>query len=182
MFKKVCLYQKERQDAGKKIVPVSVNLSRGSLFRKDFVKNYIKTANKIGITPSLVPIEITESIALKSISFKAFAEALINEGFSLHMDDFGTGYSSLASLQILRFDMIKLDKSLIDFIGTPGGESLIKHTIAFAKESGMSVTAEGVETKAQLEFLQKIGCDYIQGYFFSPPVSKDDFEKLLEEQ
>lgn len=182
VFKKVCIYQKQRQNAGKKIVPVSVNLSRGSLFRKDFVKNYIKTANKIGITPSLVPIEITESMALKSISFKAFAEALINEGFSLHMDDFGAGYSSLASLQILRFDMIKLDKSLIDFIGTPGGESLIKHTIAFAKESGMSVTAEGVETKAQLEFLQKIGCDYIQGYFFSPPVSKDDFEKLLEEQ
>lgn len=96
------------------------------------------------------------------------------------MDDFGSGYSSLASLQILRFDVIKLDKSLIDFIGTPGGESLIRHTVAFAKESGMSVVAEGVETEQQLKFLQSIGCDSIQGFYFSPPVSQGEFEQLLK--
>ena len=95
------------------------------------------------------------------------------------MDDFRSGYSSLASLQILRFDVIKLDKSLIDFIGTPGGESLIKHTVAFAKESGMNVVAEGVETKEQLDFLQRTGCDSIQGFYFSPPVTQDEFERLI---
>ena len=180
VFKKVCCYQKKRQSDGDEIIPISVNLSRASIFRKDFVKNYIGIAGRVGIEPSVVPIEITESMAVKSISVKTFAEDLIREGFSLHMDDFGSGYSSLASLQILRFDVIKLDKSLIDFIGTPGGESLIRHTVAFAKESGMSVVAEGVETEQQLKFLQSIGCDSIQGFYFSPPVSQGEFEQLLK--
>ena len=180
VFKKVCCYQKKRQSDGDEIIPISVNLSRASILRKDFVKNYIGIAGRVGIEPSVVPIEITESMAVKSISVKTFAEDLIREGFSLHMDDFGSGYSSLASLQILRFDVIKLDKSLIDFIGTPGGESLIRHTVAFAKESGMSVVAEGVETEQQLKFLQSIGCDSIQGFYFSPPVSQGEFEQLLK--
>lgn len=180
VFKKVCCYQKKRQSDGDEIIPISVNLSRASMFRKDFVKNYIGITGRVGIEPSVVPIEITESMAVKSISVKTFAEDLIREGFSLHMDDFGSGYSSLASLQILRFDVIKLDKSLIDFIGTPGGESLIRHTVAFAKESGMSVVAEGVETEQQLKFLQSIGCDSIQGFYFSPPVSQGEFEQLLK--
>ena len=180
VFKKVCCYQKKRQSDGDEIIPISVNLSRASILRKDFVKNYIGIAGRVGIEPSVVPIEITESMAVKSISVKTFAEDLIREGFSLHMDDFGSGYSSLASLQILRFDVIKLDKSLIDFIGTPGGESLIRHTVAFAKESGMSIVAEGVETEQQLKFLQSIGCDSIQGFYFSPPVSQGEFEQLLK--
>lgn len=179
VFKKVCSYQKQRKADGESVMPISVNLSRASLFRKDFVKNYTEIIDKIGIDPLFVPIEITESMAIKSCSFKIFAEELINKGFSLHMDDFGSGYSSLASLQILRFDVIKLDKSLIDFIGTPGGESLIKHTVAFAKESGMNVVAEGVETKEQLDFLQRTGCDSIQGFYFSPPVTQDEFERLI---
>ena len=137
-------------------------------------------ASEFGIERTFVPIEITESMAVKSSSVKSFAEELINEGFSLHMDDFGAGYSSLASLQILRFDVIKLDKSLIDFIGTASGESLIKHTVAFAKESGMKVVAEGVETKQQLEFLRDINCDYIQGFYFAPPMPQQEFDKLIK--
>ena len=179
VFKKVCDYQKMRLEKGKIIVPISVNLSRASMFKKDFIKNYAKIANDMGISRSCVPIEITESMAVKSSSVKSFAEELINEGFSLHMDDFGAGYSSLASLQILRFDVIKLDKSLIDFIGTQSGESLIKHTVAFAKESGMKVVAEGVEKKEQLDFLRKINCDYIQGFYFAAPMPQKEFDKLL---
>lgn len=179
VFKKVCEYQKMRLEKGKIIVPISVNLSRASMFKKDFIKNYAKIANDMGISRSCVPIEITESMAVKSSSVKSFAEELINEGFSLHMDDFGAGYSSLASLQILRFDVIKLDKSLIDFIGTQSGESLIKHTVAFAKESGMKVVAEGVEKKEQLDFLREINCDYIQGFYFAAPMPQKEFDKLL---
>ncbi|MGN0728004.1 EAL domain-containing protein [Treponema sp.] len=182
VFRKVCRYQKKRQDAGQLVIPISVNLSRASMFRRNFARNYISIASGIGIDPSLVPIEITETMALKSISLKSFADALIKEGFSLHMDDFGAGYSSLASLQILRFDVIKLDKSLVDFIGTSSGENLIRHTVAFARESGMSVVAEGVETEKQLAFLRDIGCDTIQGFYFSPPVPQSEFEKLLESQ
>lgn len=181
VFKKVCNYQKSRLEKGKTIIPISVNLSRASMFKKDFIKNYAKIANEMGVSHSCVPIEITESMAVKSSSVKSFAEELINEGFSLHMDDFGSGYSSLASLQILRFDVIKLDKSLIDFIGTQSGESLIKHTVAFAKESGMKVVAEGVEKKEQLDFLRKINCDYIQGFYFAAPMPQREFDELLME-
>lgn len=181
VFKKVCNYQKSRLEKGKTIIPISVNLSRASMFKKDFIKNYAKIANEMGVSHSCVPIEITESMAVKSSSVKSFAEELINEGFSLHMDDFGSGYSSLASLQILRFDVIKLDKSLVDFIGTQSGESLIKHTVAFAKESGMKVVAEGVEKKEQLDFLRKINCDYIQGFYFAAPMPQREFDELLME-
>lgn len=180
VFKKVCEYQKSRLDKNQKIVPISVNLSRASMFKKNFIKAYSLITSGFGIDYSFVPIEITESMAVNSSSVKTFVEELIKEGFSLHMDDFGAGYSSLASLQILRFDVIKLDKSLVDFIGTAGGESLIKHTVAFAKESGMQVVAEGVETKNQLDFLQKINCDYIQGFYFAPPMPQKEFEKLLK--
>ena len=180
VFKKVCKYQKSRLNKNQKIIPISVNLSRASMFKKDFIKTYSLITSELGIEYSYVPIEITESMAIKSSSVKSLAEELIKEGFSLHMDDFGAGYSSLASLQILHFDVIKLDKTIVDFIGTAGGESLIKHTVAFAKESGMKVVAEGVETKSQFDFLQKINCDYIQGFYFAPPMPQNDFEKLLK--
>lgn len=181
VFKKVCKYQKSREEKGKPLFPISVNLSRASMFRKNFVRTYITIADEIGIDPAYVPIEITESMALKSSSFKPFAEALMKQGFSLHMDDFGSGYSSLSSLQVIHFEVIKFDKTLIDYIGTDRGDSLIRHTIAFAKESGMKVVAEGVETKTQMKFLLDAGCDYIQGFYFSPPVQSSVFEKLLND-
>ena len=106
---------------------------------------------------------------------------MIDKGFSLHMDDFGSGYSSLSSLQTISFDCIKLDKSLIDFIGTDSGDGLLKHTISFAKESGKTVTAEGVENLEQLVFLKVAGCDAVQGYYFSKPVDEETFLQMLAE-
>lgn len=179
IFKKVCAFQKKCQDEGKKLIPISVNISRASMFRYENVDNYGPVCQKYGVAPSLVPIEITESAAIKSTSVGKFAESLINQGFTLQMDDFGSGYSSLASTQILHFDTIKLDKTLVDFIGTPSGDSMLHHTIEFIKESNMKVTAEGVESEAQFKFLKNLKCDAIQGYYFSKPLMQADFEKLL---
>lgn len=179
VFKKVCEFQKKCLDAHKELIPISVNISRASMFRYDNVKNYGPVCESYGISPKYMPIEITESAAIKSSSVGKFAESLINQGFTLQMDDFGSGYSSLASTQVLHFDTIKLDKTLIDFIGTPGGEILLHHTIEFIKESDMKVTAEGVETKEQVEFLQTLDCDSIQGYYFSKPLIEKDFYKLI---
>ena len=92
------------------------------------------------------------------------------------MDDFGTGYSSLSTLNVMHFDSLKLDKSLIDFIGDYSGDRLLEHTISLAKDLGMSVTAEGVETKEQVEFLNRHECDSIQGYYFSKPQCVKEFE------
>jgi EAL domain-containing protein (putative c-di-GMP-specific phosphodiesterase class I) len=100
-------------------------------------------------------------------------------GFPLQMDDFGSGYSSLASLNRMHFDALKLDKSLIDYIGHFGGDQLIKHTIALAKDLGMQVTAEGVEDAQQVAFLQQQNCDSIQGFYYSRPVPQAEYEELL---
>ncbi|MCQ2539555.1 MAG: EAL domain-containing protein [Acetatifactor sp.] len=179
MFVEACKLQKRLGDRDVARVPISVNLSGASLHRPDSAQLYESIVKRIGVDPSLVPIEITESMAIKSENAKEFYEYLYKRGFSFHMDDFGSGYSSLASLQTMHFDAIKLDKSLIDFIGTPQGNSMLKHTIAFSKESGMQVVAEGVETREQKEFLMRMGCDYIQGFYYSAPLPLDAYEDIL---
>jgi EAL domain-containing protein (putative c-di-GMP-specific phosphodiesterase class I) len=101
-------------------------------------------------------------------------------GFRLLLDDFGNGYSSLATLNTMNFDILKLDKSLIDYIGDYKGEVLLRHTIELAKKFGLNITAEGVETKEQVNFLQEVKCDDIQGYYFSKPLPKAEFERLMQ--
>lgn len=181
MFIEVCRIQKNIVDKGMTPVPISVNISGASLYRDDTANRYISIVNETGINPAVVPIEITESVAILSGTAKEFSEKLYRNGFTFHMDDFGSGYSSLVSLQALHFDVIKLDKSLIDYIGTPGGNSMLKHTIAFSKESGMRVVAEGVENQRQRDALMRMGCDYIQGYYYSAPLPVDKYEQLLQE-
>ena len=95
------------------------------------------------------------------------------------VDDFGSGYSSLATLNMKCFDTLKIDKSLIDYIGDFSGERLLEHTILLAKELGLCVTAEGVEREEQVDFLKLMKCDSIQGYYYSRPLPKEEFEKLL---
>lgn len=182
IFRTVCRQQKFWQSLGKKIVPVSINLSRVSLYYKSIATQYKYITEEIGIDKDLIPIEITESAAVNNIILKKAADQFYKNGFRLHMDDFGSGYSSLASLNTLHFDTLKLDKSLIDYIGNFGGDRLIEHTISLAKDLGMQVTAEGVENSSQVKFLKHNGCDSIQGFFYSMPVTKEEFEKLLEDE
>lgn len=182
IFKRVCQYQKKWQDEGKKIVPVSVNLSRASVYYKGIAEQYKRITELIDIDAKYIPIEITESAAISNEKVKNIAEKFHSSGFSLQIDDFGSGYSTLSSLNMMHFDTLKLDKSLIDFIGNYGGNRLIEHTISLAKELGIAITAEGVETEAQVRFLKQIGCDNIQGFFYSKPVKAEDYEILLEKK
>ena len=111
---------------------------------------------------------------------KEIADSFFAAGFTLYMDDFGSGYSSLATLNQLHFDTLKIDKGLVDYIGNFGGDRLLEHTILLAKELGMHVTAEGVETERQVAFLKHVGCDSIQGFFYSKPLNREKFEELLD--
>lgn len=182
IFRTVCKQQKLWQNLGKKIVPVSINLSRVSLYYESIANQYKLITEDIGIDKDFIPIEITESAAINNTILKNVADQFYKNGFHLHMDDFGSGYSSLATLNTLHFDTLKLDKSLIDYIGNFGGDRLIEHTISLAKDLGMQVTAEGVENSNQVKFLKHNGCDSIQGFFYSKPVPKEDFENLLEDE
>nr|WP_318710479.1 bifunctional diguanylate cyclase/phosphodiesterase [uncultured Treponema sp.] len=179
IFRKVCMQQKKWQSEGRKIIPVSVNLSRISLYYKDIISIYSHIAESAGIEKKYVPIEITETAAVKDKRFKEITDAFVSAGFVLHMDDFGSGYSSLSALNSIRFSAWKLDKSLIDSIGNYSGERLLHHIILLAKELGIQVTAEGVETAEQNNFLSETGCESIQGYYYSKPVDISNFEKLM---
>jgi len=108
---------------------------------------------------------------------------LSNLGIKFSMDDFGTGYSSLSYLRELSLDELKIDKSFIDELETTSeGKSMVKTILSFARNLNMSVVAEGVEEAAQVEFLKEIGCDVLQGYYFSKPILKEEFELFIENQ
>ncbi len=180
VFNKVCEQQKRWEREGKAILPISVNVSRASLYFGNIVERYRDIARNHDIDLKMVPIEITESATIKNIKVKELVEKFRETGFQLCLDDFGNGYSSLAMLNMIRFDVLKLDKSLIDYIGDSHGEQLVGYTIKLAKSMGMNVVAEGVETLKQVDFLNELECDEIQGFFFSKPVPLDKFSSMMD--
>ena len=142
------------------------------------VSRYQQIADEIGVKTHLVPIEITESAAIDNDNIKGLADKFHDNGFPLLVDDFGSGYSSLATLNMKCFDTLKIDKSLIDYIGDFSGERLLEHTILLAKELGLCVTAEGVEREEQVDFLKQMKCDSIQGYYYSRPLPKKSLKNF----
>ena len=180
VFQHVCAQQRKWLDDGQGLIPISVNVSRCSLFVHDIVERYKAIIDEYGLDPKYVPIEITESVALENLKIKPIADAFANQGFQLHMDDFGSGRSSLNGLNVLHFEAVKLDKSLIDFIGYKNGELVLSYTMALGKELGVQLVAEGVETASQLLFLKHNGCDIIQGFYYSKPLPVAEFEALLQ--
>ncbi len=179
VFDSVCRYLKKRINLGLKVVPVSVNLSRASLFIEGVAQQYNNIIEDVGISPSLVPLEITESATASGQTMWGIITDFRNNGFTLCVDDFGTGYSTLSMLSRRQYSNLKLDKSLIDEIKNDDGFKLIKHTIALAKDLGMNVTAEGVEDTEQRNLLKKLNCDTIQGFLYSPPIPAENFSILL---
>lgn len=179
VFRTVCETIKIWLSKGVQVHPISVNLSRTSLHHKGIVKKYKTIVERIGIPIEYVPLEITESMAFGNEQIRNLARDLKKEGFRIDMDDFGTGSSSLASLNMLPFDVIKLDKSLIDYIGTPDGEELLRHSIELAHFKNIKVIAEGVESEKQLKVLRDLGCDAIQGFYYKPPMSYEDGVEYL---
>ena len=179
VFKTVCKQQKKWQNEGKTLIPVSVNISRASLFYSNVVEKYKQLLGIYHLPAKYVPLEITESATVDNISIKELIKQFHDAGFPLLLDDFGTGYSSLATLNSMPFDTLKLDKSLIDYIGDSNGEKLIYYTVKLAKSLDMSITAEGVESQNQVDFLKDLQCNDIQGYFYSKPLPITDFQDML---
>ena len=104
-------------------------------------------------------------------------------GVQVAIDDFGTGYSSLSYLQLMPFDLIKIDKSFIGMIGAGGSsENICRTIIKMAHELGRKAIAEGVETRDQADFLIDNGCDFVQGYFYSHPLPQQEFLEFVEQQ
>ena len=181
VFREVCRQQKEWQKEGIQILPVSVNISRFSLYYSNVVEKYERIINYYDVDHKYVHIEITESAIIENTVIVELIQKFHDAGFDILLDDFGSGYSSLASLNQMPFDTIKLDKSLVDYVGNENGEKLLKFIVQLVQSLGMKITAEGVEYKEQLDFLENLNCDDIQGFYFSKPLMLADFSAKLTE-
>jgi len=160
---------------------ISINISAIQYKKPEFVGDLIATADKYGVDPHFVELEITEGILIDD--FKEVVEkmyALRDYGFKVSLDDFGTGFSSLAYLKGLPIDTLKIDKSFIDTVSTDNATRIITEaTIEMAKRLGYETVAEGVETNEQLTYLKEINCDYIQGFLLSKPMDTEHLEQLI---
>lgn len=179
MFRAVCKQQAQWLAQGQKIYPVSINLSRASLYYVDIVERYRTIIQEYEINPDFIQLEITESAMEGMSNIREFLEQFRNMGIRILVDDFGTGYSSLATLNMQCFDTLKLDKSLIDHIGDKNGEILLYYVINMGQKLGLHITAEGVENSTQLKFLKENHCDDIQGFLFAKPMPSAEFEHIL---
>ena len=172
-------------DRGLKVVPVSLNISRADIFSIDVVNAFVELTKKYNLPPSLVKLEITESAYAETSEVVAELVAKLREkGFMVLMDDFGSGYSSLNMLSSLKVDAIKLDAMFLR-VDEENKESyeksihILESVINMAKIISLPIIVEGVETKSQCDFLENLGCRYIQGYYFYKAMPKEDVEKLL---
>lgn len=180
VFRKVCQLQRREMDEWKKLINISVNLSRSSILHDGIAECYIKIAKDNKIPFSCVPLEITESAAIYGKRIHSTTEQLVNAGFKLHMDDFGSGYSSMLCLNQIPFSALKIDKSLIDHVCEEKGKTLVEQVIMLSKLLNMKVIAEGVETEEQIIELRKMNCDEIQGFYYAKPMSEKEFTEYAK--
>jgi EAL domain-containing protein (putative c-di-GMP-specific phosphodiesterase class I) len=161
---------------------VAVNLSARQFRQPDLLGMIQKTVASHGLQPRHVVIELTESVVM-SDAHRSFdtLEELDRLGFKVAVDDFGTGYSSMSYLKRLPVDKLKVDRSFVSDLGaSPKSDSIVKAIISLAHGLGMTVVAEGVETKTQRDLLAEFGCDQFQGYLFSRPRHAADIVELLK--
>lgn len=185
MLEQVCGFLKSRLDKGLKIVPVSVNFSRRHLEEGDLVERITGTIDRFGIDRSYIEIELTESEDYQNYEIMSSVIGRLKErGISTSIDDFGTGFSSLNMIKKVDLDTIKIDKSLIPFDDVNNNKHqdivMFASIIDLIGRLGKKSVAEGVETHQQLGYLEKLGCDIVQGYVFDKPLPKDEFEQRLE--
>ena len=181
IWEKVGRYLKKWKDKGISISSVSVNASRCDLYKPDFIDTFIRIIDKYDIEPSNLHIEITESAYVEaSEHLISIVRSLQKIGFHVEMDDFGSGYSSLNMLKDVPVDYLKLDMGFMSGSGNQNkGGKILSSIVHMAHELNLKVIAEGVECKQQAEYLKSIGCHYMQGYYFSRPLSAENFERLL---
>jgi EAL domain-containing protein (putative c-di-GMP-specific phosphodiesterase class I) len=161
---------------------LAVNVSACQFYQADFVEQVTQAIRRHMIAPDKLKLELTESLVLNDIDDTISKMKTLRQiGVRFSMDDFGTGYSSLASLKKLPISQLKIDQSFVrDILNDPDDMIIVRTIIAMAKNMGLSVIAEGVETEAQRVFLEQHDCSVFQGYLFSKPVPIDQFELLLK--
>lgn len=183
MLEQVCVFLKSLAAKGLPMLPIAVNFSRVHFFNDDFAKEVSRIVDQYGIPKHFIEIECTETTMLNNIDLtRDILGGLQAQGFSIAMDDFGSAYSSLNTLCSIPLDVLKLDGGFL--MATLSHEKakadiIISSVMTLAHDLVLKVVAEGVETEEQYQFLKSLGCDFIQGYYFSKPLDEQRFLELL---
>jgi len=182
VLKRACLQAKEWKDKGHLFDTISVNISPKQLQNKYFLKSIEEALEESQLDPKYLEIEITEGTLIKYVEENSrLLEKLISNNIKISIDDFGKGYSSLNYLTTLPISTIKIDKSFIDKICKDNrSRSIVECIIDLSKKLDYNVIAEGVESLAQKNLLNSIGCTCIQGYYYSKPLPASMFEKIFD--
>lgn len=180
IWESACKKIRDWIDKGIKPVPISVNISREYVHSFDVVDYLTKLVKKYDIPIRYLELEITESVDSQGVA--DIVKDMKTAGFTMLMDDFGSGYSSLNMLKTTQFDVLKIDRGFLsEFMESSRGRKIISHTISMSQDIGLDIIAEGVETKEQAQFLSGCGCDAAQGFYYSKPITQEEFDrKLLE--
>ncbi len=180
ILKSVCEDIRKWQEEGIPVVPVSVNFSRRNLADPQITEKIDSIVTEKGIKKELIEIEITETIDEFPISvLKEFVDSLHAKGFSVSIDDFGCASSSLALLREVPFDTMKIDKGFIDH-DHPKDLTILDHIVKMAQAIGLTIVAEGVESRSQVDTLQSFGVAIIQGYFYDRPLPREEMRKRIQ--
>jgi len=181
VLRQACKQNRSWQDAGYNPIPIAVNVSAVQFRDKNFLRMVERVLGETGLDPRYLELELTESVTMQDLELTIpLLEALKRMGLSLSIDDFGTGYSSLSYLKRFPIDTLKIDRSFVQDIAKDSDDAvIICAIISMAKSLKQRVLAEGVETAEQYEFLRNQGCDEIQGYYFSGPLTGDEFENRI---
>lgn len=172
--------QKERIDAGLPVGRISVNLSRQDFETVDVAAFLQRQINRFGIRKDLIAIELTESLLVQNKErMVRIVKELRSDGFQIWMDDFGSGYSSLIFLNDYTLDLIKLDMGFLRSF-THTSRTIMRNAVDMAKKLGIRTLAEGVETEEQVRFLKEIGCDMMQGFYYTKPFPAGSLPEFIE--
>ena len=182
VIQQACRQVRDWRNAGLRAPPVAVNLSARQFADETLVDHLVASMSTYGVTPADIEVELTESVLMSDPErANQVLGQLRQMGVRISIDDFGTGYSSLSYLKRFPAETVKIDRSFISGLPGDGDDTAITQAvIAMAHSLGLQVVAEGVETKEQLQALQRLGCDEAQGYLLGRPVSAADTAKLLQ--
>lgn len=181
VFEQVCRDLQVWLSGNHEGVPVSINFSRRHMQDPDLPKRLKDIADHYQVPTRFLEVEVTETEELESVeTASAFVAALKNYGFKVSIDDYGTGYSSISFLQQLPIDALKLDRGfMLNAMESDKARDIMRYLVTAVQRNGVRVICEGVEIKEQLEFVRSLDCRFVQGYFYSIPLPKEEFEKYL---
>ncbi|MCT1538134.1 MULTISPECIES: bifunctional diguanylate cyclase/phosphodiesterase [Lysinibacillus] len=182
ILENACTQAKIWEKQGLPPMKVAVNLSLGQLFQQDLVEMVQDILHRTNLDPSFLQLEITESMTMNIDQMTQLLHELKALGIQIAVDDFGTGYSSLSYLKEFPIDCLKIDRTFVRNVPhNPNDEALVSMIISMAKHLRLKVVAEGIEEVEQLSFLIDGGCDYIQGYLFSKPISPQQITETYKD-